>query len=253
MTAMVTAMVTAMGKYELTTVPLKKGAFEKPERTNPNIPSKKYDRVEAACESAEIGNDGNAYIPEDSMPGVIGKRKNETRYIVDHRIKDEDKVNINNRRMLNTAGVVDYLHRNSQQTRNVEEADLNRYGRDILKSISDSDQAEAQRRKTDAFVNRELPKLREKRGTDVDEITGEPLGPGAAFHHINNKAINNNPLDVIDPDQGINVNVETHREIHSRGIMDSAELDRQKEDIRETLRDKNRRNNRLQAALDKKR
>lgn len=233
--------VTVMSKHELITVPLKKGAYEKPERTNPNIPAKKYDKVDEACESAQIGNDGNAYIPEDKMSGLIGKRKAETRYIVDHRIPDEDKVNINNQRMLNTSGVVDFLHRNSQQTRNVEEADLNRYGRDSLIRIGDSDQAEAQRRKTDALIDRELPKLRDQRGTELDEITGDPLGARAAFHHTNNKAIHNNALDVIDPDQGINVNLETHQEIHRRGIMDSDELERQKEDIRKTVKEKKHR------------
>ena len=227
--------MTAMGKTDLTTVPLKKGAYEKPERTNPNIPAVKYDRVDTACESAQIGSDGNAYIPEDRMPGLIGKRKAEARYIVDHRIAEEDKININNQRLLNTAGVADYLNRNAAQTRNAEEADLNRYGRDSLIRIGDSDQAEAQRRRTDALVDRELPKLRNQRGVDVDEITGEPLGPGAAFHHKNNKAIHNNPLDVIDPEQGINVNPDTHHEIHRRGIMDEEQLEAQREDIRQAV------------------
>lgn len=229
-----------MSKTELTTVPLKKGAYEKPERTNPNIPAKKYDRVDTACESVQIGNDGNAYIPEDQIPGLIGKRSPEARYIVDNRIPDDDKVNINNQRMLNTAGVADYLNRNSQQTRNVEEADLNRYGRDSLIRIGDSDQAEAQRRKTDALVNRELPKLKEQRGVNIDEITGDPLGPGSAFHHTNNKAIHNNALDVIDPERGINVNADTHKEIHRRGIMDYEQLEEQKDDIRKTMKEKKR-------------
>lgn len=220
---------------ELTTVPLKQGAYEKPERTNPNIPSRKYDKVDQACESTQLGNDGNAYIPEESMPGLLGKKKAESRYIVDNKISDDDKVNINNQPMINTSGVVDYLDRNSHQTRNPEEADLNRYGRDSLTSIGDSDQAEAIRRKVDAHVNKELPKLRKERGIDIDEITGEPLGAGAAFHHKNSKAIYNNPFEVIDPDKGINVNKDTHDEIHRRGIIDENELERQKESIKNTV------------------
>ena len=104
-----------------------------------------------------------------------------------------------------------------------------------LTRIGDSDQAEAQRRKTDAFVGHELPKLRSQRGITFDEITGEPLEDYSAFHHKNNKAIHNNPLDVIDPDQGINVNRKTHNEIHRRGIMDEKELNEQMESIRKAV------------------
>ena len=225
-----------MSKHELTTVLLKKGAYEKPERTNPNIPAVKYDRVDSACESSRIGNDGNVYIPEDRMPELLDKRKKEARYIVDHKIPDDDKVKINNQRLINSSGVVGYMDRFSHQTRDAAQADLYRYGRDSLTRIGDSDQAEAQRRKTDALVDRELPKLRNQRGIDVDEITGEPLGPGAAFHHSNNKAIYNNPLDTIDPAKGINVNQYTHNEIHRRGIMDADELERQKDSIREAVK-----------------
>ena len=230
-----------MSKTELTTVPLKKGAYDKPERTNPNIPDIKYDKVDSACESSRIGNDGNVYIPEERMPELLDKRKKEARYIVDQKISNDDKVTINNQRMINSSGVVGYMDRFSHQTRDAAQADLYRYGRDSLTRIGDSDQAEAQRRKMDSLMDKELPKLRGQRGVDYDEITGEPLVRGAAFHHKNNKAIHNNPLDAIDPDQGINVNLETHHEIHRRGIMDEEQLEAQKEDIRKTLiRNKNK-------------
>lgn len=229
-------MVMAMSKKELIAVPLKPGAYEKPERTNPNIPARKYDNIDKACEQTQIANDGNAYIPEKSMPQLLNRNKRETNYIVDNKIPEEDKTTINNQRFLNTAGVVGYLDKNSHQTRNSEEADLNRYGRESLTRIGDSDQAEAQRRRIDAQVNRALPQLRNQRGTDVDEITGRPLEKGAAFHHTNNKAIHNNPLDVIDPEQGINVNPETHKEIHKRGIMDKNELEANRESIKNKLK-----------------
>ena len=107
-----------------------------------------------------------------------------------------------------------------------------------LTRIGDSDQAEAQRRKIDTHVSKELPKLRYQRDVNYDEITGEPLEKGAAFHHKNNKAIYNNPLDVIDPSQGIVVNPDTHKEIHRRDIMDGNELDRNIEDIKNTVKKK---------------
>ena len=222
-------------KNELTTVPLKKGAYEKPPRTNCNIPAKKYDKVDDACEAAQIGNDGNIYIPEEKMPALLGKNKPESRYIVDNRIPDKDKVTINNQEMVESSGIVGYLEKNSHQTRDADEADFDRYSRDSLIRIGESDQAEAIRRKIDTKVNKELPTLKNKRGSDIDEITGEPLRPGAAFHHKNNKAIENNPHDVINPKKGINVNLETHKEIHRRKIMDEKQLESQKEDIKKSV------------------
>ena len=223
---------------ELALVPLKKGAYEKPKRVNQNIPKVKYDKVDDACESTMIGNDGNIYIPEEKMPGILGKKNPETKYIVDNKVPDKDKVNVNNKNMINTAGVVGYLERNSHQTRDVDEADLNRYSRDSLIRIGDSDQAEAERRRIDTKVKKELPRLKHKRNVSFDEITGEPLEQNAAFHHKNNKAIDNNANDVINPDKGIVVNTDTHKEIHRRKIMDENQLEEQKEDIKETVLNK---------------
>ena len=231
-----------MSKGELTVVPLKKGAYEKPERNNPNIPAKKYDKVDAACESAQIANDGNIYIGEEKIPDLIAKDKNRSRYIVDNRIPDDDKVIINNQKMINTSGLVEYLDRNSHQTRSAEEAGINRYARDSLILIGDSDQAEAQRRMIDDHVGKELPKLRKQRGVGYDEITRKPLERGAAFHHIKDKAIHNNPFDVIDPDKGINVNADTHKEIHRRHIMDEDQLEAEKEDICKTIKERGSKN-----------
>lgn len=224
-----------MRNHEIAIIHLKKGAYEKPERTNQNIPAVKYDNIDKSCESVCIGDDGNAYMPESGIPKLINKDKKKSRYIVDNKISEEHKHTINNKLMINTSGLVGYLDQNSHQTRNAEEADLNRYARESLTRIGDSDQAESERRKIDAKVSKMLPRLRSIRGGEVDEITGEPLQKGASFHHVNNKEIYNNPNDVIDPEQGINVNSETHKEIHGRGIVDKKELERQSEDIKTVL------------------
>ncbi len=55
--------------------------------------------------------------------------------------------------------------------------------------IGDSGQAEAVRRKLDTHTSKELPKLKKQRGIKNDEITGEPLGKNAAFHHSNEKEL----------------------------------------------------------------
>ena len=221
-----------MSKEELAAVPLKKGAYLKPERTNPNINPKKYDAIDEGCETAVIANDGNAYVPEQSMPKILNQPKQRTTYIIDNMLPDDAKRRIGNTDMLNTSNVVGYLDQNSHQTRDAEDADLSRYARDSLTRIGDSDQAEAQRRRIDTHVAKGLRKLKAERGADRDEITGEPLEKGAAFHHLNSKELYNNPLDVLDPAQGRNVNPDTHTEIHSMGIMDEKSLKENQEEIK---------------------
>ena len=108
--------------------------------------------------------------------------------------------------------IVQYLFEIMKQE--AEDADLDRYTRDSLIRIGDSDQAEAIRRKLDTHTSKELPKLKKQRGIKNDEITGEPLGKNAAFHHSNEKELFTDPVDVLDENKGINVNNDTYKEIH---------------------------------------
>ena len=101
--------------------------------------------------------------------------------------------------------------------------------------IGDSDQAEAVRRKLDTYTSKELPKLKNQRGTKNDEITGEPLGKNAAFHHSNEKELFTDTVDVLDENKGINVNNDTHKEIHKQNIRTEVELKKKSGSIRKVL------------------
>ncbi|MDR5586056.1 hypothetical protein [Clostridium aquiflavi] len=225
-----------MSKFELVAIPVKSNSYEKPERKNQNIDSKKYDKIDKECsENVFLSNDGNVYIPVKSVPTIINQQKKRANYIIDNIISDADKRNIAGQEVINSAGINYYLDKNSHQTRDAEDAELNRYARNHLIGIGDSDQAEAIRRQLDTHTNKELPKLKKQRGSDVDEITGEPLEKKAAFHHSNEKEIFNYPNDVLDPEKGINVNDETHKEIHRLNIMDSETLEKNKEKIKKNI------------------
>ena len=52
------------------------------------------------------------------------------------------------------------LDKRSHETRDAEDADLDRYTRDSLIRIGDSDQAETVRRKLDTHTSKELPKIK---------------------------------------------------------------------------------------------
>ena len=105
---------------------------------------------------------------------------------------------------------------------------MDRYTRDSLIRIGDSDQAEAVRRKLDTHTSKE-------RGIKNDEITGEPLGKNAAFHHSNEKELFTDPVDVLDENKDINVNNDTHKEIHKQNIRTADELKKKSVSIKKVI------------------
>lgn len=211
-----------MSRFELTQIPVKPGAYEKPKRNNKNIPDAKYDKVDKTCqEEVFLSNDGNVYVPQDSMNTIFNTTKKKGRFIYDNQLDDEDKRTINGVNAIKSSDVVGLLDKRSHETR---DADLDRYTRDSLIRIGDSDQAEAVRRKLDTHTSKELPKLKKQRGIKNDEITGEPLRKNSAFHHLDEKELFTDPVDVLDENKGINVNFDTHKEIHKQNIRTKEEL-----------------------------
>ena len=163
-------------------------------------------------------NDGNVYVPQDSMNTIFNTTKKRGQFIYDNQLDDEDKRNFNGVSAIKSSGVVGLLDKRSHETRDAEDADLDRYTRDSLIRIGDSDQAETVRRILDTHTSKDLPKLKKQRGTKYDEITGEPLGKNSAFHHLNEKELFTDPVDVLDENRGINVNLDTHKKIHKQCI-----------------------------------
>ena len=228
-----------MSKLELSHIPLKPGTYIKPERTNLNVPDKKYDKVDHVCEKEVfISNDGNVYVPETAMSSLFNTDKHRGKFLFDNRLSEENKRNISGINAVKSSGVVGLLDEKSHETRDAEDAAIYRYSRDALIGIGDSDQAEAERRKLDAYTKKELPKLKKQRGVAYDEVTGEPLEKSAAFHHEYEKEVFTDPIEILDENKGINVNLDTHKEIHRRKIRTKEELEVQKEDIKNTLKKK---------------
>lgn len=225
-----------MSRFELTQIPVKPGSYEKPKRNNKNIPDAKYDKVDKTCqEEVFLSNDGNVYVPQDSMNTIFNTTKKKGRFIYDNQLDDEDKRTINGVNAIKSSSVVGLLEKRSQETRDAEDADLDRYTRDTLIRIGDSDQAEAVRRKLDTHTSKELPKLKKQRGTKNDEITGEPLRKNSSFHHSDEKELFTDPVDVLDENKGINVNFDTHKEIHKQNIRTKKELKKKSGSIRKML------------------
>lgn len=225
-----------MSRFELTKIPVKLGSYEKPKRNNKNIPDVKYDKVDQICqEEVFLSNDGNVYVPQDSMNIIFNTTKKRGQFIYDNQLDDEDKRTINGVNAIKSSGVVGLLDKRSHETRDAEDADMDRYTRDSLIGIGDSDQAEAIRRKLDTNTSKELLKLKKQRGTMNDEIIGETLGKNSAFHHLNEKELFTDPVDVLDENKGINVNADTHKEIHKQNIRTVDDLTKKSESVRKAL------------------
>lgn len=210
--------------------------YKKPEKKNKLVDEKKYLKVDKTCENqVKVANTGVVYVEKEALSSLMKVDNADAEYIYDNKIKEEDKKNFGNKDYAHSSAVVGELDRRAQESRNSEIQAINQYSRDSLTNISDSDQVNKLRRDFDGLVDKTLPKLRKMRDSEVDEITGETLKDSYAFHHNNKKSIHTTPEDTIDPDKGSLVNPDTHKEIHRRKINNSKELEKQKEDIKNTI------------------
>lgn len=198
-----------------------KPSYEKPERKNTLVPSESYDNIDKTMVSyVRIGTDGCAWVPEGAFPGLFGLSPKKAAYVFENQIPDSDKREDGDDSYAHSSAVVALLDKKSQETTNADSQAKLQYARDSLISASDSDQAQNLRRQRDTFTDRELPKLRNARGGSTDELTGDPLGPGAAFHHVNPRELHTSPEDALDPGKGRLLNRETHIEVHKAGLFD---------------------------------
>ena len=116
-----------MSRFELTRIPIKPGAYEKPERSNKNIPDAKYDKVDKTCqEEVFLSNDGNPYVPQESMNTIFNTTKKKGQFIYDNQLDDEDKRTINGVNAIKSSSVVSRLDKRSHESRDAEDADLDR-------------------------------------------------------------------------------------------------------------------------------
>lgn len=207
-------------------------SYKKPERRNQLVESEKYDELDTvADETVKIGTNGVAYVGSEAFPALFQLSKAKGEYVFDNQIPDKDKRSVGDRRYAHSSAVVGLLDKKVQEVRDAGKQALLQYSRDTLLSISDSSQAQDLRRKCDSFTDRELPKLRKQRGGASDELTGEPLKKGAAFHHVNPKEIHTDPEDVLNPSKGRNLNAENHKEVHRKRAFDEEAFESIKKEI----------------------
>ena len=80
-----------------------------------------------------------------------------------------------------------------------------------------------------------LGKTRKKENNiSSDEVTGEPLEGNGDFHHKNKKTIYTDPVQRLNPNKGILVNKQTHRDIHKNNINNEEDLNKYIKERRES-------------------
>lgn len=200
--------------------------YKKPERRNELVPEKKYDAIDnIAGIGVKLGTNGVAYVQEDAFPELFQLSKAKAAYVFENQLPENGKRNFDGRNFVHSSDVVGLLDKKAQEVRNADNQALLQYSRDSLLNISDSPQAQDLRRQCDTYTARELPKLRGARGGDVDELSGEKLQSGAAFHHVNPREIHTDPEDALNPEKGRILNEDSHKEVHRVGINDERQFE----------------------------
>lgn len=200
--------------------------YVRPARRNDLVPCAQYDAIDATAESlTKLGTNGVGYVSEDAIPELFQLSKPKAAYVFENQIPESAKRSFGNKIFAESASIVGLLDKKAQEVRDAGKQALLQYARDSLVNITDSSQAQDLRRKCDAFTKKELPKLRKARGTTNDELTGEPLRSGAAFHHVNPKELHTDPEDALRPSKGRNLNLDSHREVHRMGLNDENQFE----------------------------
>lgn len=203
--------------------------YNKPEKKNELTDPAKYNKIDTnMVELIKLGTNGVAYVDEDAFSSIFQTTKPKAGYIFENQINDLDKRVFGGKSYAHSSAVVGLADKKSQEVRDAEKQGLLQYARDSLIHISDSPEAQDMRRKVDSFTAKALPKLREQRGVNVDEVTGKNREKGFAFHHVCPKEIHTDPEDVLNPDKGRNLNPKTHADVHRNNINDEEQFEKYK-------------------------
>jgi hypothetical protein len=219
-------------KLPVTLKDVSAGSYQKPEQKNELVDGSQYESVDSAVESGvKIGTNGVEYVDEELASKFLQENKGDAQYLVDTLIANRHKRSIAGKSLIHSSAIVGLLDERAQETRSASKQALQQYARDSLINVGDSDQAQKIRRDLDDFNSKEQKKLRTSRDSEVDEVTGEPLEKGYAFHHKNQKSLHTDPEQALDPEAGVLVNDSTHKEIHKRKLRNENALEEYKREL----------------------
>lgn len=208
-------------------------SYEKPKRSNTLVPDQEYDKVDCAIsEGVVITDAGTTLVNEKAIADMFGESKKDAKFIIDNKIPESKKVNINSSLYVKSGAVIEEAHTRAEEHSDASKRAKNRYSEESLINISKSSDVKAQKGDFEDFAKKKEKKLSKKRQStnDIknDEVTGEPLKGNGDFHHKNKKTIYTDPVDRLDPNKGVLVNKETHNDIHTNDVNSEEALDEYK-------------------------
>jgi len=219
-------------KLPMVLTDISSSTYTRPKIKNKLVSSKIYDKIDKnMIDSVKIATNGVVYVEADKVDKFLGENKPDSEYLMDNKIDKKHKRNIGGVDLIHSSGLVGLLDERSQEIRSTSKQTIQQYSRDSLINVADSDKAQAIRRNLDDYTTKEQKKLRKSRDSKVDEITGEPLKKGYAFHHNEQKSLHADPEKAVDSDEGILVNNDTHKNIHREKIRDEDGLKEFKKEI----------------------
>ena len=217
-------------KFELSIEKMAKDInYEKPEYPNSLVDEAEYIKIDNTLSNAvALTNAGTTLVREEALPDLLAENRKDTRYIVDNKIPDSQKIIINSERYIKSGAVLSETHTRSEEHPDAEKRAKNSYVSQSLVNISKSVETKAQKSDYEGIAKKEEKKLgkirKRKYNINNDEITGEPLKGNGDFHHVNKKTLYPDPVQRLNPDKGKLVNRKTHMDIHKNNINDEKAL-----------------------------
>ena len=204
-------------------------SYEKPNHPNDFVDEEEYNKIDTALStSVALTNAGTTLVSEDALPELLAETKKDTMYIVDNEISDEAKVSIGGGKFIKSGAVIEKAHTRSEEHPDAMKRAKNSYSAQSLINISKSETVKAQKGDFEDFAKKKeknLGKTRKKENNiSSDEVTGEPLEGNGDFHHKNKKTIYTDPVQRLNPNKGILVNKQTHRDIHKSNVNNEKDL-----------------------------
>lgn len=203
--------------------------YEKPNHPNNLVNEEEYNKIDTALSiSVALTNAGTTLVSEDVLPVLLAETKNDTRYIIDNEIPDDAKMSIGGVNYIKSGTVIEKAHTRSEEHPDAMKRAKNSYSAQSLINISKSEAVKAQKGDFEDYAKKKEKNLGKKRkninNISSDEVTGEPLEGNGDFHHKNKKTIYTDPVQRLNPDKGILVNKETHKDIHKNNVNNEEDL-----------------------------
>ena len=219
-------------EFQLSIVKMAKDiSYEKPNHPNDFVDEEEYNKIDTAlATSVALTNAGTTLVSEEALPELLAETKKDTMYIVDNEISDEPKVSIGGGKFIKSGAVIEKAHTRSEEHPDAMKRAKNSYSAQSLVNISKSEAVKAQKGDFEDFAKKKeknLGKTRKKENNiSSDEVTGEPLEGNGDFHHKNKKTIYTDPVQRLNPNKGILVNKQTHRDIHKSNVNNEEDLNK---------------------------